>query len=1072
MKKSALLLILFLFGLSGWTGIYAETEAQQQEARKLTGVIVDELGERLVGVSVSIPGTGIGSTTNIDGEFSINFPKGATKIEVAYLGYKKVSQNVGPDDNSLRITLVEDTKTLDEVVVIGYGTARKRDLTGAISQIKAEKLEAEAPRSVQDLLRANAAGLNIGMATSPKGDAGLQIRGKNSLRSGNDEPLIVMDGVIYAGSLSDINPMDVQSVDVLKDASSSAVYGAKAANGVVVIITKKGSAKGGKPLVSFNANVGVVTVASQPELLSPDGFLAYRQDYEVGKRTDAYLAQYPQMFTDPRKLNGVDPLTWYNYDIDPKKPATSYTEEQLIRSWLSRLELKAPETQNYLNGKTTDWANEVFQNGIQQDYTASISNKKDDVSYYWSLGYVDREGIVTNERYKTFRTRLNLESKVTDFLTIGLNSNFASKDDSYLRTQNDDNSPPGGNLTADWEQMTRLSPYASNEIGVVDSPYQRLPTGDPTPVNPFYDAMYRDRKNMTSVIDANLYAIIKLPFGIEYQFNYFPHLQFEEMYNHESSKNENWKNKGGESLRRTNKEYDWQIDNLIRWKREFNKLHKVELTLLQNAEQRQNWSQRLSATGFVPSDILGYHRVQAGASPSVVTSDDNYATGDALMARLFYAFNDKYMVTASVRQDGYSAFGQENPRAVFPAVALGWVFTSEDFMKSTSNWFNYGKLRLSWGENGNRSIGQYDALSDMTSGLHPYISQAGVVYTTSQLYVNRMANPALQWERTEAYNLGLDFSLFGDMLSGSFEGYLSHTNDLLVDRALPEIIGFNSVKTNLGQIQNKGFEASLTARPIKNENFQWSMTGTFSLNRREITKLYGDMVDVKDANGNVIGQKEADDVKNKWFIGHDSQQIWDWKRVGVWQKDEAALAAKYGCQPGDFKYQDQQAEGEVGYGVMNDDDKVFMDYKTPRFRWSFRNEINFLKNFSFSFMLYSYWGQHDTFNRAANNSNFPDRCTEYVQPRWTSENPINDYARIGSKNIGNNYVDKSFIRLDNVALSYFVPKSLLKKVSVQDMRFSATIRNIGTWAPHWNFWDPEQSEPLPRTFNLGVNFTL
>ncbi len=1068
MKKSALLLILFLFGLSGWTGIYAETEAQQQTTRKVTGVIVDEKGERLVGVSVSIPGTGVGTTTNIDGEFSINFPSNSSKLEVAYLGYQKITQNVGPNDNNLKITMTEDAQMLDEVVVIGYGTAKKRDLTGAISQIKTEKLQTEAPRSVQDLLRANAAGLNIGMATSPKGDAGLQVRGKNTLAAGS-EPLIVMDGVIFGGSLSDINPMDIQSVDVLKDASSAAVYGAKAANGVVVIVTQKGAQKG-KPQVSFNANVGVVTVANKPDVLDAEGFLAYRYDYEMGKNNDAYHAKYPQMFVDPRKLNGVDQLTWYNYD--QKNPVTSATEEQMIRSWLSRLELKTPEVQNYIDGRITDWPDLVFQNGLQQDYTASISNKTDDVSYYWSLGWVDREGIVTNERYKTFRTRLNLESKITDFLSIGLNSSLASKDDSYLRTQNSDNAPPSGNLSADWEQMVRLSPYAANEIGNIDSPYQRLPTGDATPVNPFYDAMYRDRKNMTTVLDANLYAIVKLPLGIEYQFNYFPHLQFEEMYNHESSQNENWKNKGGESLRRTKKTYNWQIDNLIRWKREFNKMHKVELTLLQNAEQRQNWSQRMTATGFVPSDILGYHRVQAGASPSVITSDDNYATGDALMARLFYSFQDKYMITASVRRDGYSAFGQENPHAVFPAVALGWVFTSEDFMKPTANWLNYGKLRLSWGENGNRDIPQYDALSDMTSGLHPYISQAGVVYTTSQLYVNRMANPALKWERTEAYNLGLDFSLFNDLFSGSFEGYISHTNDLLVNRALPEIIGFNSVKANLGQIENKGFEATLNVRPIKGENFTWNINGTFSINRRKITKLYGDMVDIKDADGNVIGRREADDIKNKWFIGHDPDQIWDWERIGVWQVEEATLAAKYGCQPGDFKYKDQQAEGETGYGVMNDDDRVFMGYKSPRFRWSLRNEFTFLKNFSLSFMVYSYWGKYDTFNRAANNSNFPDRCTEYVQPRWTPENPINNYARIGSKNIGNNYVDKSFIRLDNIALSYFVPKNLLKKISVQDMRFTATIRNVGTWAPHWNFWDPEQSEPLPRTFNLGVNFTL
>lgn len=437
------------------------------------------------------------------------------------------------------------------------------------------------------------------------------------------------------------------------------------------------------------------------------------------------------------------------------------------------------------------------------------------------------------------------------------------------------------------------------------------------------------------------------------------------------------------------------------------------------------------------------------------------------MGRLFYSYQNKYMLTASVRRDGYSAFGQMHPRAVFPAVAAGWTFSSEKFMESAHNWLNYGKLRLSWGQNGNRDIGQYEALSDLTSGLHPYIDASGNVYTSSQLYVNRMANAALQWERTTSFNVGLDYSVFNDILSGSFEFYNSRTNNLLVDRALPTITGFNSVATNLGEIQNKGFEVSVNANIIKKENFIWRASGNFSLNRRKITHLYGEMVDVLDENGNVIGQKEADDIKNKWFIGHDTEQIWDYVRDGVWQMDEAEEAAKYGCQPGDFKYLDLNKDG-----VMTDDDKVFQKNKTPRFYWTFRNEFTFWKNLSLSFMMYSQWGQYNTFNNAANSANFPDRCSNYVQPYWTPENPINDFARIGSKNIGNNYINRSFIRLDNITISYNVPSNFLKKYSIQGMRLSMSVRNVAVFAPEWKYWDPETGNPTPRTFNLGINFTL
>jgi hypothetical protein len=497
----------------------------------------------------------------------------------------------------------------------------------------------------------------------------------------------------------------------------------------------------------------------------------------------------------------------------------------------------------------------------------------------------------------------------------------------------------------------------------------------------------------------------------------------------------------------------------------------VEVTLLANAEQYQSWYQKMTATQFSPNDILGYHRIQAGTIP-LNESDDQYQTGDALMGRLFYSLYNKYMITASMRRDGFSAFGQRHPRATFPAVALGWVFTSERFMEPLTDLLSYGKLRFSWGQNGNRSIGRYDALSDMTSDAYPFIDQNGNLYVSSYLYVNRMANMELKWESTASYNVGLDFALFNNRLSGTIESYLSRTNDLLVDRSLPEITGFGSVTANLGQIANKGLEITLNANILNIQNLRWTSMANFSLNRRKIVHLYGDMVDVLDTNGNVIGQKEADDIKNKWFIGQDPDRIWDYKRLGVWQVAEKEEAAKYGLQPGDFKYWDRDESG-----VLDDDDKVFQGYNTPRFRWTWRNEFDFYRNFSLSFMMYSYWGYYGTYNEAANTQGFPDRNSDYVRPRWTPENPINDYARIGSKNLGTYYLQRSFIRLDNVTLSYNVPKNFLRKIKVENLRLSASVRNAAVFSPYWHFWDPEKGEsgvsgPTPQTFNLNLNFTL
>lgn len=1047
--------LLFSFPISSFAlGEYSTPSAiqpieQQQVTRTVSGRIIDTQGESLVGVNVIEAGTTNGTVTDIDGNYTLKLTTSDPMLNISYIGFETQTVNVG-NRSVIDITLKEETSFLDEVVVIGYGTMRQKDLTGAISTIKTEALKAESPRSIQDLLRGNSAGLNIGFANSAKGSAGLQIRGVNTLKAGS-EPLIVLDGVIFEGALTDINPMDVASIDILKDASSAAVYGAKAASGVIVILTQKGG-RGGKPLVSFNTSTGFVQSANQPKLLDAEGFMQYRRAYEIGKNTDAYLQQYPEIFEDPRKLQNVNQRDWFNYD--KQTPVETFTEEDLLRTWASRLELKAPEIDNFILNRTTDWAKKVFHIGLQQDYQAAISNRTDDVSYYWSLGYSDREGIIVGDRFSTFRTRLNLESTITPFLKIGLNSGFSSRNEGYLQ--------------ADWGQMVRISPYGADEIGnpEVEEYIWKYPTSDVTPVNPFFDNLYRDRKDVYSALNANLYAIVTLPFEIEYQFNYIPYLEWREYYNHESSKNFSWAASGGRSERTTHKIYSWQVDNVLRWKKRFNGIHNIETTFLVNAEQRQYWSQKMTATQFSPNDILGYHRIQAGTVP-LNESNDTYRTGDALMGRLFYSLKDRYMITTSVRRDGYSAFGQRNPRAVFPAVALGWIFTAEKFSEPITSWFDYGKLRFSWGENGNRDIGQYEALSDMVSGPHPYIDQNGNVYITSQIYVNRMSNVNLKWERTASVNVGLDFSFLNNRISGALEAYKATTNDLLVDRALPEIIGYNSVAANLGKLENRGFEATVNANIISSPKFDWNASANFSLNRRKIVSLYGDMIDIIDDNGNVIGQKEADDIKNKWFIGQDPDRIWDYEHIGVWQKEEATEAAIYGLQPGDFKYKDQNEDG-----VMTDEDKIFQGYTTPRFRWTLRNEFVFYKNLSLSTMIYSYWGQYGSFNRAANVSNFPDRCSEYVQPYWTAENKINDYARIGSKNIGTVYKEKSFIRLENITLSYNVPKTLIQKISVQDMRLSLSVRNVAVFSPDWNFWDPELSEPTPRIYNISLNFTL
>lgn len=1009
----------------------------------ISGKVIDEQGEGLPGVNITIKGTQQGTISDESGNFTLDVPNGEAVLVFSFVGYETQVVLIGTQ-KQLTVTLGEDKRSLEEVVVIGYGTSKKKDLTGAISTIKAENLAAQAPRNVQDILRANAPGLNIGLATDAKAESSLSVRGKGTLTASNS-PLIVLNNVIYEGALSDINPNDIATIDVLKDASAAAVYGARSANGVIVITTKKG--KKGKPVINMTANTGISMSANEPRILDEKSFLKFRQDYNEGRNSDAYLAQYPQMFVNPFELNGVNQLDWYNYD--QKTPVSSVTNDQLTTQWLSRLNFSTPEMENYFAGKITRWNDLVFQKAFEQDYNVSVSNATDFVSQYFSLGYTDRQGIITGDRYKNLRVRFNVESQITPFLTVGANTQFASRNEGFLK--------------ADWSQMTMISPYGSNNIDDPNSTYRRRPTGL-DPINPFYDNLYTDRVDRRQNVMGTLFAKIKLPFDIEYNMNFSPYYNWYEYYNHHSSQGDNWSAIGGRSTRTHSKRINWQFDNIFTWNKEFNGTHRISATMLINAEKARFWQTTANASNYSPNDALGYHAIQAGAV-STVSSDDTYQTGDALMGRIFYSLHDKYMITASVRRDGYSAFGKKNPRAVFPSIALGWTFTDEEFLQPVS-WLNYGKLRLSWGENGNREIGQYAALSRMSSSLLPYIDGSGNVYSTSQIYVTSMANHNLKWERSASYNLGIDFRMLNNRLSGSLEGYRTRTNDLLVSRALPDITGYTSVMSNLGQIQNTGVELSLNGDIMKRADFVWSATANFSFNRRKINSLYGDMTNITDANGTIIGTKEADDETNGWFIGQDPDRIWSYRKLGVWQLDEREEALKYGLQPGDFKYEDVN-----GDGIMNNQDKVFQGYRTPRFRWSLRNEANY-KNFRLSVMVYSNLGQYASFQRAANNHAFPDRTSDYAFPRWTATNAINDYARIGSKNIGTNWISTSFVRLDNITLSYAVPNTVLNKLSIQQLQLSLGVKNAGVYAPHWNFWDPESGTVTPRTYNFGLNLTL
>ena len=1025
----------------------------------ITGKVTDAKSAPLEGVTVLIKGTKRGVTTNAQGTFTINnVPENAVLV-FSFTGYgtKEVATK---GNTNLTVALTEQVSGLNDVVVVGYGTRTKKDLTGAVSQVKATQLENENPKSVQDMLRGNAPGLDVGFDASTKGsNASLQIRGKGTLTA-SSSPLIVLDGVIYPGGLEDINPNDIATIDILKDASSAAVFGARSANGVILISTKKG--KGGKPVITFNSNMGYNKVENKPHLLNATEFLDWRQD-----------VKWAMAGFDSTSKPGVQ----YKF-LNPNKLPSSITQAQWLAldgsagdvnvAWLNRLGLKPVEIANYTANTLIDWEKIIYnQQAMQHDHTVSISQRKEDYNYYFSLGYLENQGLTVGDKYKTLRARLNLESVIAKYLTVGANFQFSERDESSVPVALSD--------------MIHTSPYGSyyatdvNNVPTLPLTLRNSPNDDPgNNTHPFMTQAYTDRMYKYDNIFSTIYVKGTLPLGFSYQVNFSPRFDVLREFNHQSALNPTIAGKKGVVDRRNQTVYSWQLDNVLRWNKKFGK-HSIEATFLVNAEKFQSWNTNIHAESFAPNDNLSFNALQSATQTPIVSSDDQYSTADALMGRLNYNYNQRYFLTLTERRDGYSAFGQQNPRANFPSAAIAWALSEEKFMKGTEKWLDYAKARVSYGENGNREIGRYAALSNLSSGTYTYVTSGGAAYNVAQVSSSNLSNPGLKWERNSSINAGIDYSIFKGIVTGSIDYYSRVTKDLLVNRTLPTVTGFTSILANLGEVQNNGLEFSFNTNNIKNKNLEWRSTISFWLNRNKINHLYGPTPDF-DAAGKQIGVSEKDDVANGWFIGKPIQSIYNYNVVGVWQTADAALAKTFGYKPGDFRLQDTN-----GDGVYTIADKQFIGNTTPDFSWNLRNEFKIYKNFDFSFTLYAKMGQLTNFDEAKNVDNFYDRSQFYQRPYWTPSNPINDYAAMMSNAGGgvswNVYRSSSFVRLSNISLGYTIPTELAKKWKIDGLKTYINVVNAAVFS-NWKYFDPENKGsnvgggPTPYTINFGINLTL
>jgi len=1002
------------------------------QTKTISGKISDEQGNPIRGASILVKGTKEGSSTDRNGDFTISAPVSATTLVISFVGYALQEVDI-TSGATISVSLKTEATSLTDVMVIGYGTARKKDLTGAVTRVNSKAFKDQSMTQLTDMLTGTVAGFNANQNTSASGGSSLQIRGPKSLNA-STEPMIVVDGAIFNGSIGDINPADIETIDILKDASSAAVFGARAAAGVLMITTKKGAT--GKPVINFSTSIGITEAANNLKPFDAKGYLDFRRDalisYKTGK-PDYY-------FYNPNELpQGVTLDQWRNANGNPQADNT--------KEWLSRLRFASVEEENYLAGKTVDWYNEVMQPGLKQNYDLSIAGATDKLNYYWSVGYTNNEGIILGDKFSTLRSRLNLDLKVTDWLNVGMNTQFASRDESTVH--------------AELFEMFVNSPYGSKYEQ--DGSLKWFPNDFAPVENPLINYDGQDRLRRVNSVFSSLYTKVKLPLGIEYKLSFQPRLESLKDYNFWPSTTIVGGLTKGYGSREESSQYGWILDNLLHWNRKMG-IHDFDVTLLYSSEKNKSWSSVMTNQNFLPNENLGYNGLQFGTNPSL-TNYDEQKTGDAVMGRLNYSLLNKYLFTASIRRDGYSAFGKKNPRAVFPAAAFAWKISDEKFFKI--GWVSQMKLRLSWGVNGNREIGAYSALAQINSNL--YYNGTNI---QMGVYNSSLANYDLVWEKTESFNVGVDLGLFKNRIEVSAEYYDMTTTDLLMNRQLPVLTGFTNIMSNLGELGNRGFEFSLNTINFNKPDFSWRTSFVFSLNRNKIKKLFGDFEEVT-IDGKTV-KREVPDYTNEWFPGQAIDRVWNYDVTGIWQTNEATAAAVYLMEPGDFKATDLDKNGV--YEALAD--KVFIGYRQPRYRLGLRNEFTFLKNFSASLFIRADLGHKGAFDQALNPSSETfDKRNKLALPYWTSQNSNNEWARLNTNitSFGGGlmiYKPRSFVRIQDISLSYNLPARLTSRAKLNNTRIYGSIRNLYSF-DKWPGWDPESGDsPMPRTYSMGISFSL
>jgi TonB-linked SusC/RagA family outer membrane protein len=1019
------------------------------QSKTITGTVKDETGLTLPGVTIQIKNTeNLGAISNFDGYFNITIPSTSSKILVfSYLGYTTQEVNVSNTTN-VNLVMIPDQTQLDEVVVIGYGTVLKKDVTGALTSVKVKDNVANQSGTIDQLLQGRAAGVQVTQnAGAPGSGISVKIRGTNSLR-GNNEPLYVIDGVIISSAgedviaaggvgnsgqetqngLNGINPRDIESIQVLKDASATAIYGSRGANGVVLITTKKG-VKGKVKIKSF-ITTSIRTIDKKYDVLDGNGYANYQNE------TSLLNGLNPRFQIDGSQIFGI------TYDT-AGNPNVSNRPAQIL-----------------------NWQDELYRQGFSTKVGFSASGGSDNGNYYISLGFDEQEGIVSNSSLKSSDIRINLNQDLTNKLK--LQARFSA-------SFNDINFTEGGDLTGANQSFVRnailFRPVITEEI---EDFGEDLEASNPYSwVNDFEDVSKAKR------YIASIGLTYKLPVkGLKYQLKAGGNVRTKDRRRFYGLTTFQGANANGALQISTLNVTSYQINNFLRFNRTFNRKHRINATAGVTYDVRNVENSIYAVEDFVTTGLT----TQQPFLASVISQPLRYLKSDqqifSLLGRLNYTFNNKYILTASFRRDGVSKFSKENRFGFFPSFALAWRLDNEKFIKNL-NIFEDLKLRAGWGEIGNHGIGAYGTLSDY--GINGQLYGTPGNGTSVPLLLNNLANPNLTWETTEQLNFGLDFTTKNDRISGSIDLYDKTTKDLLQRSPIPTSSGFRSILINRGTISNKGLEVALNIAAVSTDDFEINIGGNIAFNKTKIETLgipledfYIDGVAEQRSFyfGNQISVGQYFRTAANVFVeGEETSLFYGFETNGIYQTEDTDLVA--GAVPGDVRVVDQNEDG-----VVDILDRTFIGNPNPDFVYGFN--LNFkLKGFTADFLFNGVYGNDiangnliKLYNAEGLGTNISPNAYNNA---WRPDAQSNLHPRLGYDVISNQAIgisdriieDGSYLRLNNVTISYDIPvenSSLMERLNVY-----IAGQNLFTWTDYSGY-NPEVSSFLNNGLINGVDW--